>query len=42
MARDFVKVRDREFEVQLAQFLANLGPDQNRPWAARRLGSATE
>lgn len=26
MARDFVKVRDREFEAQLTQFLANLGP----------------
>ncbi len=26
MRRDYVKERDREFEAQLAQFLANLGP----------------
>ena len=26
MRRDFVKVPDREFEAQVAQFLANLGP----------------
>ena len=26
MRRDFVKGPDREFEAQVAQFLANLGP----------------
>jgi hypothetical protein len=26
MQTDFVKRRDREFEAQVAQFLANLGP----------------
>ena len=26
MRTDFIKRRDREFEAQVAQFLANLGP----------------
>jgi hypothetical protein len=26
MQTDFIKRRDREFEAQVAQFLANLGP----------------